>query len=61
MGGAGEADEIFVTNSIQEIVPVARLENEQGQTVKAWAGGTGEAVLRLMRLYRSAAERNDNG
>ncbi len=56
-----EADEIFVTNSIQEIVPIARLEDDQGQTVKSWDGGAGTLTLRLMRLYRDAAERNDNG
>lgn len=55
-----EADEIFVTNSVQEIVPVVRLENDQGQQTN-WSGEeAGEMTARLMMLYRNAAERNDN-
>lgn len=52
-----EADEAFLTNSIQEIVPVTRLENERGEA--SHPGGTpdiGPTTSRLMRLYRSRAE-----
>lgn len=51
-----QADEVFLTNSVQEIVPVAQLIDRQGR-VHALAG---EAVLtrRLMAQYRMHAERN---
>ncbi|MBO9598565.1 MAG: aminotransferase class IV [Cohnella sp.] len=51
------ADEAFLTNSIQEIVPVTRLEDERGAA--SHPGGTsaiGSTTSRLMRLYRSRAE-----
>jgi 4-amino-4-deoxychorismate lyase len=54
------ADEVFVTNSIQEIVPVVRLEDEQGlrhQSEKSDKEGT--ITRLLMTKYREAAERND--
>jgi len=57
------ADEIFVTNSVQEIVPVVKLEDDQGQG--RWMGlrdgGAGTITIRLMQGYRKAAERKDNG
>ncbi len=54
------ADEIFVTNSVQEIVPVVKLENDQGQRADSGSGEAGELTSRLMRLYRAAAERKDD-
>lgn len=54
------ADEVFVTNSIQEIVPVISLENEHG--IGSQPGGTsitGALTKRFMTTYREAAERND--
>jgi len=51
------ADEIFLTNSVQEIVPVTTLEDEQGLGRRP--GGrdaAGDMTAKLMRLYRSAAE-----
>lgn len=53
-----EADEIFVTNSIQEIVPAAVLENEDGSRRRSWEA-PGAIARRLMREYRKAAERGD--
>ncbi|MFC4600610.1 aminodeoxychorismate lyase [Cohnella hongkongensis] len=54
-----EADEAFVTNSIQEIVPVARLEDDQGRPARPAYERAGEITSRLMRLYRNAAERSE--
>ncbi|WP_373233001.1 aminodeoxychorismate lyase [Cohnella sp.] len=54
------ADEVFVTNSIQEIVPVVNLENEHG--LGFLPGGrntTGPLTSQLMRDYREAAEGDD--
>lgn len=51
------AEEVFLTSSIQEIVPVTRLEDERGGF--SHPGGTsaiGSTTSRLMRLYRSRAE-----
>ncbi|WP_027086657.1 aminotransferase class IV [Cohnella panacarvi] len=51
------ADEVFLTSSIQEIVPVTRLEDERGKGCHP--GGTaaiGPTTSRLMRLYRNRAE-----
>ncbi|MFB9273961.1 aminodeoxychorismate lyase [Cohnella cellulosilytica] len=54
------ADEIFVTNSVQEIVPVVALEDDQGLRADSGTGEAGELTSRLMGLYRAAAERNGN-
>jgi 4-amino-4-deoxychorismate lyase len=54
------ADEVFVTNSIQEIVPVVRLEDEQGQSHQPEKLDKEGTITRLlMTKYREAAERND--
>src|SRR5690606_4628563 len=54
------ADEVFVTNSIQEVVPVARLEDEQGQSHQPEKLDKAGTITRLlMTKYREAAERND--
>lgn len=50
------ADEIFVTNSIQEIVPVTVLEDPDGNALRAWKE-PGKWTRRLMDGYRAAAER----
>jgi 4-amino-4-deoxychorismate lyase len=55
------ADEAFLTNSIQEIVPVTTLENERGEG--RHPGGqltVGPLTYRLMTDYRIAAERADS-
>jgi len=55
-----KADEVFLTNSIQELVPVTTLENAQAQS---WHPGgmntAGPITYRLMTQYRAAAERNE--
>lgn len=56
------ADEAFLTSSIQEVVPVTRLENERGEA--SHPGGTpeiGPITRQLMQLYRSRAERTEAG
>ena len=52
------AEEIFVTNSIQEIVPVDRLEETDGSSAweAAQAGVPGRWTSLLMNAYRHAAE-----
>ncbi|SFM31394.1 4-amino-4-deoxychorismate lyase [Paenibacillus sp. 1_12] len=47
-----EADEVFITNSIQEIVPVTRLFDPSGQITNVSNGTIGELTRRLMQLYR---------
>jgi 4-amino-4-deoxychorismate lyase len=55
------ADEVFVTNSIQEIVPVVRLENVQGQGhPPGGKDAAGTMTYQLMTKYRDAAERKDS-
>ncbi|HEY8529290.1 MAG TPA: aminotransferase class IV [Paenibacillaceae bacterium] len=51
------AEEIFLTNSIQEIVPVTRVEDEEGKPL--WSGGTGPATRRWMEEYRRMAEKGE--
>ncbi len=53
-----QADQVFLTNSIQEIVPVSRLEDEAGQAVTLYSSeAAGSVVKEWMRNYRSHAER----
>ncbi|MFS0836404.1 aminodeoxychorismate lyase [Paenibacillus sp. 1P03SA] len=47
-----EADEIFVTNSIQEIVSVNELFDERGGSVTVPRGKAGPVTSRLAQLYR---------
>jgi 4-amino-4-deoxychorismate lyase len=55
------ADEVFITNSIQEIVPVVKLENDQGQGHPPGGKGVaGTMTYELMSKYRDAAERKDS-
>lgn len=54
------ADEVFVTNSIQEIVPVTTLEDIFGQGHHPGDMiAKGSITSRLMNHYRDAAERNE--
>ncbi|MFD0677133.1 MULTISPECIES: aminodeoxychorismate lyase [unclassified Paenibacillus] len=46
-----EADEVLITNSIQEIVPITSLFNVEGQKVIVGNGNAGEWTTELMRLY----------
>lgn len=54
------ADEVFLTNSVQEIVPVNAIEGEQGAVLREFpeAGSTTRA---WMRQYRLRAERGEHG
>ncbi|MBB6733345.1 aminotransferase class IV [Cohnella zeiphila] len=49
------AEEIFVTNSIQEIVPVTALENAGGEVLNTWPQ-VGKWTKLLMEEYRSKAQ-----
>lgn len=49
------ADEIFVTNSVQEIVPVHAVYDEEG-TVR-WSGEPGPLAKRLQRGYRRETDK----
>jgi 4-amino-4-deoxychorismate lyase len=54
------ADEVFLTNSIQEIVPVTTIENERGEGRNPGGQASiGPFTYRLMTDYRIAAERAD--
>lgn len=51
------ADEVFVTNSIQEIVPVTKVENIGGRGLNPGGCNTiGAITYTLMNAYRAAAE-----
>ncbi|MCC3377252.1 aminotransferase class IV [Cohnella sp. REN36] len=50
------ADEAFVTNAVQEIVPVAAFEEPDGTVRRLWPDGAGGITRRLMAAYRQAAE-----
>lgn len=51
------ADEVFLTNSVQEIVPVACLEDETGAVVRRYKGdAAGSLTRQWMRTYRIHAE-----
>jgi len=53
------AEELFVTNSIQEIVPVTSLLDEQGNRFAIGGGTVGVVTSLLLRQYRSAVAGND--
>ncbi|SDE54531.1 4-amino-4-deoxychorismate lyase [Paenibacillus sp. UNCCL117] len=53
-------EEVFVTNSVQEVVPVARLFDLNGEAYAVGSTGTGEAgelTRRLQHLYREETNR----
>jgi 4-amino-4-deoxychorismate lyase len=55
------ADEVFLTNSIQEIVPVTKVENIGGRGLNpGGCNSVGVLTYNLMHQYRAAAERNDS-
>ncbi|WP_229263915.1 aminotransferase class IV [Cohnella cholangitidis] len=55
------ADEVFLTNSIQEIVPVTKVENIGGRGLSpGGCNSVGALTYNLMHRYRAAAERNDS-
>lgn len=47
-----EADEVWLTNSIQELVPVALLTDVEGRRTTVGHGTAGPAVRRLLAAYR---------
>lgn len=51
------AEEIFVTNSIQEIVPVTRLYDPEGRETTVGNGQPGPVARRLAEAYRELAWR----
>ncbi|MNL66597.1 4-amino-4-deoxychorismate lyase [compost metagenome] len=51
-----EADEIFLTNSIQEIMPVTSLFDPEGNSQTIGNGAAGERTADLAARYRRAAE-----
>lgn len=54
---AAEADEMFLTNSIQEIVPVAALEDQEGRLLRKFGTGQAGPMTQIwMHRYRSSAE-----
>ncbi|MFC5406861.1 aminodeoxychorismate lyase [Cohnella soli] len=54
------ADEVFLTNSIQEVVPVVRIENSEGSGHSPGCGSSvGPVTNTLMSEYRAEAERNE--
>ncbi|WP_159888018.1 aminotransferase class IV [Paenibacillus puerhi] len=55
------ADEVFLTNSIQEIVPVATLLDRKGAALQVGTGETGTLTRRLQQLYRAETTRMFTG
>lgn len=54
------ADEVFVTNSVQEIVPVFRLEDETGKRIREFpTGSPGSLARQWMDIYRAHAEKGE--
>ena len=59
MGRLLYADEVFLTNSIQEIVPVTKVENAEGRGLNpGGCNSVGAITYNLMHAYRAAAERS---
>jgi 4-amino-4-deoxychorismate lyase len=54
------ADEVFITNSIQELVPITSLYDTEGRMNQVSQGEAGPVTSRLLHTYRLAAERGDN-
>jgi len=50
-----QADEIWMTNSIQELVPVTRLTGIDGQALSVGSGAAGTMTKLLLALYREKA------
>ncbi|MDF2936553.1 MAG: 4-amino-4-deoxychorismate lyase [Paenibacillaceae bacterium] len=55
-----EADEIFLTNSIQEIMPVTSLYDPEGNGLVIGGGAAGDRTRQLALHYRQAAEAGGN-
>ncbi|GIQ67318.1 4-amino-4-deoxychorismate lyase [Xylanibacillus composti] len=49
------ADEVFMTNSIQELVPITSLRSREGESRQVGNGRIGAITDRLLRAYRKKA------
>ncbi|OGX68086.1 MAG: 4-amino-4-deoxychorismate lyase [Paenibacillus sp. RIFOXYA1_FULL_44_5] len=47
-----KADEVFITNSIQEIVPITMLWDTDGKAVRVGQGTSGPVSIELLKRYR---------
>lgn len=56
-----EAEEVFMTNSIQEIVPVTLLTDTAGQSFKVSGGCTGYITNQLQDAYQADTMKNNIG
>lgn len=54
-----EAEEAFVTNSIQELVPAVCLFNKEGRLCKSWNGEGGRTFAALQHAYYAMVWGND--
>ncbi|WP_138756003.1 aminodeoxychorismate lyase [Paenibacillus sinopodophylli] len=54
-----QADEIWLTNSIQELVPVTRLTDTMGQTHVVGSGEAGAITRQLLSMYRQSTTANE--
>jgi len=54
-----EADEAFVTNSVQELVPVGSLFDDADAVRRRWDEAPGPMTKRLQSAYRSLADRGE--
>ena len=54
-----DADEIFIANSIQELVPVNKLYDEQGRSSWIGQGGAGFCTLRLTEKYHKYTQQQE--
>ncbi|PZE19232.1 aminodeoxychorismate lyase [Paenibacillus xerothermodurans] len=50
------ADEVFITNSVQEIIPISTLYNTVGMSQLIGAGKAGELTRHLIQMYREHIE-----
>lgn len=56
-----EADEVFLTNSIQELVPVTRLFDPEGGSTIIGDGTAGRVTRQLAVLYAEASGKEEDG
>lgn len=57
-----QADEIWMTNSIQELIPITRLTDVNGKSIAISGGEAGDVTRQLLALYRATTiSRSDAG
>lgn len=49
-----QADEVFLTTSVQELVPVTTLADTKGNAVQVGSGRVGACTRRLLQMYRAS-------